>query len=100
MLRADNLQCHPYQNLPHHSMIFFDASAALDFDDIQTIEFTEPYSAKALGLTRNAVWIKTHFNPKQACLTPSWYLQFGNPFLDYIDVYILQNNRLLAHHER
>ncbi|SFR60755.1 sensor histidine kinase [Thiomicrospira sp. ALE5] len=99
LLRADGFQCHPYQSLPHDSTIFFDTSAALDFDDILTIQFTEPYQAEALGLTRDAVWIKTVFNPKQACLTPSWNLQFGNPYLDYIDVYILQNNRLLAHYE-
>jgi len=99
MLRADDLACNPQQNLPHHSMIFFDTAAARNLNDIKTIKFTESYHPEALGLTKDAVWIKTAFNPEPACLEQNWFLQFGNPYLDSIDVYILQNEALVAHYE-
>lgn len=89
--------CKHQLNPPNNSMMFFDSSATLSFETIRSTTFSEPYQAKALGLTRDALWIKTQFDPQQACPSNSWYLQFQNPFLDFIDVYMLQGDTLIKH---
>lgn len=107
--QANAQECVHTLNPHHNSMMFFDSSASLSFDAIRATTFTEPYQAKALGLVRDAVWIKTSFDPNQtkpqtqsqtqsqACHGYSWYLQLQNPFLDFIDVYVLQGDTLIKH---
>lgn len=80
------------------SMIFFDASQKKTIAQIRHIDFTQSYRPQSHGLTTDAVWIKTQFQPQLACLDTSWFLQFNNPFLDYIDVYLFQNNQQVAHY--
>jgi len=86
------------QQAADDSMIFFDASQKKTIAQIRQIDFTQSYRPQSHGLTTDAVWIKTQFQPQLACLDRSWFLQFNNPFLDYIDVYLFQNNRQVAHY--
>jgi len=80
------------------SRMLIDAPSDLDFPDILTTNFTIPYKNQSLGLIKEAIWIKTPLNLDRDCESLQWNLVFGTAFHDFIDLYIVDGDQLLAHY--